>query len=129
MPGSIANSYAEAAKSLRAAAPIATAIMCRRTLEGICKHFGATGRNMPTMLNDLATKGKLDARLHEWANDVLRTLGNDAAHNVEAVISQDDARDALEFTKALIQNLFVLQRAFEAFKKRRAGQPDGPDGD
>lgn len=74
------------------------------------------------MLNDLASKGKLDARLHEWANDVLRTLGNDAAHNVGAMISEDDARDALEFTKALIQNLFVLQRAFDAFKKRRAGQ-------
>jgi hypothetical protein len=32
VPASIANSYMEAAKSLRAAAPTATAIMCRRTL-------------------------------------------------------------------------------------------------
>ena len=44
VPPSIANSYVEAAKTLRAVAPTATAIMCRRTLEGICMHFGATGR-------------------------------------------------------------------------------------
>jgi len=128
VPASIANSYAEAAKALRAAAPTATAIMCRRTLEGICQHFGASGKNMPQKLDDLRIKGELDPRLHEWAND-LRILGNDAAHDVDTVIAQDDARDALEFTKALIQNLFVLRRAFEEFKKRRASaqedeQPD-----
>jgi len=70
VPASIANSYAEAAKALQAAAPTATAIMCRRTLEGICKHFGASGRNIPAMLNDLATKGTFDPRLREWADDV-----------------------------------------------------------
>jgi hypothetical protein len=120
VPQSIAGSFYEAQRSFdQASAYTGAAILCRRTLEGICAHFDAKGGNLARKLADLKAKGKLDERLHEWADHVLRGLGNDAAHDVDQVISRDDARDALEFTKALIQQLFVLEAAFKRFKERR----------
>lgn len=119
VPTAIARSFTEATKSFQAGAYTSTAVMCRRTLEGICKHFNAEGKTLFAMLGNLKNRGALDPRLHAWADDVLRPLGNDAAHDVDIEVEDADAKDALEFTKALIQHLFVLQHAFEAFKKRR----------
>jgi hypothetical protein len=119
VPPAIVASYAEAVRSFQGEAYTGTAILCRRALEGICKHFKARGKNLFAMLSDLKNKGKLDPRLHAWADHVLRPLGNDAAHDVDIEVDDADASDALEFTKALIHHLFVLEHAFEAFKKRR----------
>lgn len=120
VPEKIALSFYEAQRSFdQATAYTGAAILCRRTLEGICTHFEAKGGNLVKKLEYLRTSGKLDDRFHEWADHVLRGLGNDAAHDVDQVISRDDARDALDFTRALIQQLFVLEAAFKRFKERR----------
>lgn len=120
VPKVIADSYLEARRTLNdAAANTATAIMCRRTIEGICSYLGAQGRTLHAKLEDLKARGTIDPRLHEWANDVLRDLGNDAAHDVGTVVSREDARDALEFTRAIIEYLFVFADAFKRFKERR----------
>ena len=38
------------------------------------------------------------------------TQGNEAAHDVEVVFSMEDASDTLEFTNAIVDYLFFLQR-------------------
>jgi hypothetical protein len=120
VPQPIANSYLEARRTFNdAGAATAAAIMCRRTLEGITLHFQAQGRNLHERLRDLKSRGVVDARLHEWADHALRGLGNDAAHDVNAMVSREDARDALEFTRAIIEYLFVFADAFHRFKTRR----------
>lgn len=120
VPKPIANSYLEARRTFNdAGATTAAAIMCRRTLEGICLHFQADGRNLYERLSDLKSRGVVDARLHEWADHALRALGNDAAHDVNALVSREDARDAIEFTRAIIEYLFVFADAFHRFKARR----------
>lgn len=120
VPDAIAESFHEAQRAFdQASAYTGAAILCRRTLEGICKHFEAKGGNLVKKLEHLRTTGKLDERFHEWADHVLRGLGNDAAHDVDQIISRADARDALDFTKALIQQMFVLEAAFKRFKERR----------
>lgn len=120
VPDEIAESYREAQRAFyKAAAYTAAAIMCRRTLEGICVEQGASGRGLSQKLDDLKKKELIDARVYEWANDVLRRLGNDAAHDYHQRISMEDAQDALSFTKALIEYVYVFTAAFENFKKRR----------
>ena len=120
VPTAIADSYLEARRAFgQAAAFTGAAILCRRTLEGICKDRGAAGGNLKSKLLDLKTKGIIEPRLHEWADEVLRGLGNDAAHDVGQTISKDDAQDALEFTKAIIEYLYVFEAAFQRFKGRR----------
>jgi hypothetical protein len=128
VPPRIAQSYHEAAMSQSVGAQTATAIMCRRTLEGICVHYEARGSSLYERLKYLRDKGTIDARIYDWSDSVLRSLGNDAAHNIDEVISAEDAEAALEFTKAIIEYLFVFSAAFERFKERRKKGVSEPEG-
>lgn len=120
VPMEIAASYAEALRCFnRASAYTGTAILCRRTLEGICVHFGEKKGSLAQKLKALKDKGTIDSRVYDWANDVLRTLGNDAAHDVNETIEEEDAKHALDFTRAIIEYLFVFQAAYDRFKAER----------
>lgn len=119
LPAPIRAAFDEASTCLRAKAHTATAIMCRKTLEGICSTHGIAERNLAESLKKLRDSGVIDARLFEWA-DALRLFGNDAAHEVNVTISGSDARDILDFTRALVEYVYTFRERFEDFKKRRA---------
>jgi hypothetical protein len=95
-------------------------MMCRKTLEGICSAHGVkSSGTLAAQLKKLKDNGVIESRLLEWA-DALRTMGNEAAHGVESVISPEDARDTIEFTEVLLEYIFTYRDKFEEFKKRRA---------
>ena len=118
VPEAIARGHHEALMCFRANAYTATAVMCRRTLEGICKNKLTTKRNLAANLKELQDNSVIDARLYEWA-DALRIVGNDAAHNVEEFMSREDAKDGLDFTRAIVEYIYTFTDAFEKFKGRR----------
>jgi Domain of unknown function (DUF4145) len=99
--------------------------MCRRVIDGICAHFGAKGRDLESKLANLKKDGILDNRIHMWADKMLRVLGNEAAHDVSKTISEWNASDALDFTKAILEHLFVLEAAFELHMKQREARKRG----
>jgi uncharacterized protein YbaR (Trm112 family) len=120
IPPNIGATFLEAHRCYTdAAAYTACAILCRRTLEGICADFGATKGNLQSKLETLKSNGIIDGRIHEWADGLLRDLGNDAAHEIDTVISKADAEHALEFTKAILEYIYVLGVAYKLFKERR----------
>jgi hypothetical protein len=119
VPSSIRATYDEARTCFRARAFTATAIMCRKTLEGICEEHKIAARSLALALGEMRDKGIIESRLYEWA-DTLRITGNEAAHETNATISAEDARDILEFTHALLEYVFTFRDRFERFKKRRA---------
>jgi hypothetical protein len=120
VPKSIREAFTEARTCIRAKAFTAAAIMCRKTLEGICSVHGVkSSGSLAAQLSKLKENGIIESRLFEWA-EALRTMGNEAAHGVESVISPEDARDTLEFTEALIEYVFSYRDKFEDFRKRRA---------
>jgi hypothetical protein len=119
VPNPIRQAFQEARTCLRAKAFTAAAIMCRKTLEGICSAHGVKSKTLAVELKELKDKGVIENRLFEWAEE-LRTIGNEAAHDVAFVASREDARDTLEFTEALIEYVFTYRDKFEEFKKRRA---------
>jgi len=118
VPNAIRSAYEEARTCFRGKAFTAAAIMCRKTLEGICEEHKITGRNLADSLKQMKDQGIIERRLYEWA-DALRISGNEAAHSVNVTISAQDARDILEFTNALLEYVFTFQDKFEQFKKRR----------
>ena len=118
LPKPILAAYAEADSCFRARAYTAAAIMCRKTLEGLCAEHGVKKQALVAQLKDLKDRGIIESRLFEWA-DALRISGNEAAHDVGVTVSPDDARDILEFTNALLEYVFTFRERFEAFKKRR----------
>jgi hypothetical protein len=119
LPEPLRAAYSEAFACFKAKAYTATALMCRKTLEGICAEHGAKGHNLVSSLKELKDKGIIENRLYEWA-DALRISGNEAAHDVAVRISAEDAKDILEFTNALLEYVFTFRDKFEEFKKRRA---------
>jgi hypothetical protein len=93
-------------------------IMCGKTLEAVCEVLGERKGNLQERLRRLRESGKIEAKLHDWA-DELRLVRNDAAHELSGAFSKDDARDCLEFVEAILLYVFTLDRKFQEFRKRR----------
>ena len=117
-PRDIQQAFDEACACYRANAFTASAIMCRKTLEGICAAHDVTERSLAKSLQKMNEMSLIDSRLFEWS-DMLRVAENEAAHDVGVSVSQADAKDILEFTNAIMDYLFSYRDRFEAFKARR----------
>jgi hypothetical protein len=118
IPNSLRLAFDESRACFRTKAYTATAIMCRKILEGIADENKITARNLASALKEMKDKGIIENRLYEWA-DALRISGNEAAHGVNSQISLQDAKDILEFTHALLEYVYTFQEKFEQFKKRQ----------
>lgn len=119
VPLNIQTSFNEAVVCFVAKAYTASAIMCRKTLEGLCDAHGAKKGTLAKRLEKLQEDGVIEAQLFEWA-EALRVLGNEAAHGVGSQTSRQDSEDILEFTEALTQYVFTYRDKFKQFKRRRA---------
>jgi hypothetical protein len=119
VPEPIRIAFSEAQVCFRAKAFTASAIMCRKTLEGLCSEHNIRERSLSASLRKLKENGTIEARLFEWA-EALRTLGNEAAHGVNSAITAQEAKDIIEFTEALAEYVFTYRDKFERFQKRRA---------
>ncbi len=118
-PDPVLAAFNEAQVCLKNKAYVATAIMCRKTLEAVCSDHSVTGGTLANSLNKMRDKGLLDPRLFEWA-EALRIAGNEAAHDVAVSVSVDDAKDYVEFTDALLQYVYTFRDKFKSFQDRRA---------
>jgi len=118
LPKELRNSFDESLKCQKAKCYTAAAMMCRRTLEGLCKHHDKNSKNLATGIQSLHSKGIIDKSLFEWA-EALRRDGNLAAHDMQATISGDDAKDLIDFSEAILDYVFVLHDRFEEYKRRQ----------
>lgn len=118
IPEPLRRQQTETQKCFSIKAYTATVVMVRRTLEGICLDQGAQGKTLMQMLENLAQSGKIEGRFQEWSQ-ALRTLGNEGAHFSTRSITAEDAADAIVFTEALMDYIYVYSNQFEQFKKRR----------
>lgn len=120
-PKKVRGAFLEAVRCFeRGSANTATAIMCRQTLEAICNEHGATGRTLAAKLKMLHANDSIDETLLAWATE-LRGLGNEAAHG-DGEVSRQDAKDALEFTEAMLGYIYTYRQNFDLFKSRRAAE-------
>ena len=80
IPSILQKSINEAHLCYKVNAYTATAIMCRRALEGICFLKSISEKNLISSIKKLKDSGIIDSQLFEWAN-LLRVAGNEAAHD------------------------------------------------
>ncbi len=118
VPKGIRNAFAEAARCLNVKAYTAAAIMCRKTLEGVCEEHKVAGRTLQERIQALKDTGVIEGRLYQWA-DELRLVGNEAAHDVSVEVSAQDANDTVDFTRAVLEYVYTFRDQFERFKQRR----------
>jgi hypothetical protein len=93
--------------------------MCGKALEGICRKYGNEKDMLGKGLHTLKEKGVIDNRLYEWGQ-ALHVARNIGAHPSETQTTREDARDILDFAKAICEYVFVLTAKYEAFQKRQA---------
>ncbi|MGB3464339.1 MAG: DUF4145 domain-containing protein [Cyclobacteriaceae bacterium] len=108
----------ESVQCYRGGANNATAIMCRRTIEGFCFLKGLKNNNLAKSIEKLKEAGVINEQLFEWAN-TLRLSGNEAAHNIGSTFSSTDARDILDFTVAILDFSYSFKEKFDKFEERR----------
>jgi hypothetical protein len=119
IPEQLRQIHEEARACFNAQAYTAAAVMAGRTLEATCVLNGVEVKNLHQALQKMRNDGLIDGRLWEWA-DTLRTVRNSAAHYDGNSVSKQDSDDALAFSEALLDYLYVLSARFNALKERRA---------
>ncbi|WP_437932571.1 DUF4145 domain-containing protein [Sorangium sp. So ce291] len=118
LPPKVMESYTEALKCESAGAWLATAVMVRRTLEAIGKEFDPKAKRLFDGLRSMQQQGLISEELYQWG-DELRFLGNIGAHPTEQLISEQDAKEALEFLGAIVETIYHLRDKFKKMQARR----------
>jgi hypothetical protein len=94
--------------------------MARRCLEAITVDQGENAGTLKNRLERLATRNVLHPSLVEWSNE-LRLVGNVGAHfDPISDVSQEDARQLLNFLRELLKYLYELPAALT---RRRNASP------
>jgi len=122
IPASVKVAFEEAEACFKAGAHTAAPLMCRRCLEAIAHDQGATGNGLAGKIKSLEQKGILTKEFVDWF-DMLRQVGNQAAHDVAGPVSMSDAKDTLDFTHAILEFIYTYRQRFEEFKLRRVKAP------
>ncbi len=117
-PAIVINPYKEAIKCYRAQAYDACVIMCRKGIEAICVDKGEAKGNLAEKLKKLNDNKILEDTFYSWANE-LRLIGNDGAHSHVQIVTQQDAKDSIDFFDALTTYLYHLVDQYDKLKKRR----------
>jgi hypothetical protein len=128
LPESVKTAYDQAARSLHASLFEPCVLMSRKCLEAVCKILNANGRDLSTRLAKLHEAGHIDSRLLNWAHQV-RLIGNEAAHDIDAPVTKEDARDVFDFTEAILIYVFSLTKRFESLQARRSKASSNTDGE
>jgi hypothetical protein len=118
IPQPLRSAHEEARKCLRAKAYTAAVAMSGRTLEGACELQGVKENTLQRSLGKMKEGGLIDGRLWDWA-ETLRGVRNAASHFNNEELTRQDAEDALAFSEALLDYLYVLTARFNALKERR----------
>lgn len=115
LPPNLKRIYDETLKSLNSNQPVLTGIGIRAIVETVCKDKKAAGKDLFCKINELVAQGVLTKDgadiLHK-----LRTLGNEAAHEVKP---HDNVQLGLAFDVIdhLLQGVYILPiHAKEKFK-------------
>lgn len=112
------HSLVEARACFKVKAFSACAVMCGRTIEGVCKHHKPEIKTLAQGLRQLLDDGIIDSRLYEWG-DALRLHRNLGAHATTEKVSREDAKDLLDFSLAICDYVFILNEKFKRFQERQ----------
>ncbi len=124
VPEGLANDFIEASKDYNIGSYKSSVVMARRTIQKMCLNLGATkGKELFKQIAELLEKGKLHPDLAAMATEI-RFLGNDGAHPEDDGLDEvnaDDAKEILDFTSELLDDLYVRPQKVAAMRKKREG--------
>ncbi|GIP33620.1 DUF4145 domain-containing protein [Paenibacillus sp. J2TS4] len=89
----------------------------RRTLEKMCKHKNAKGKDLFTKLKDLQSENILPP-IMEGISYILRKEGNSAAHADDTEFSSETVKLMIEFTEVILDYVYSLPEKIEQAQLR-----------
>lgn len=118
VPQDVATAYRDALR-IAQIAPGACAVMMGRTLEIICQHEGAAGRNLQHCLLNLVNDGRIPEMLARMAQQVrqIRNLGAHADDEGDEV-KESDILVIRDFMEAILEYLYVAPARIAALQDR-----------
>ncbi len=129
LPPKVKESYEEAVLCHEAGAWLATSVMVRRTLEAVGRQFDPTAKRPVEGMKAMKDQGVISEELYQWGEE-LRFLGNIGAHPTDDVITSQDAQEAIDLARAIIETIYDLRPKFQAMRARRlAAKTKVPRGD
>ncbi len=119
VPEHIRKDLDEAKLCLSVNAYRACAVMVRRSMQSACIDKRATKCKLVDQLQELVANAIITKDLKEWA-DVVRWVGNDAAHPDKEDVNKDDAEDILKLAEQFLHVIYVAPAiAKERIAKRK----------
>jgi len=106
IPDHIRNDLDESKICFSVKAYRASAVMSRRAMQSACIDKGATKEKLVEQLHELAANGVITNDLKEWG-DVVRWVGNDAAHPDKQPVNEKDAQDILNLAEQFLHVIYV----------------------
>jgi HEPN domain-containing protein len=117
IPKEVTKALKDAQKCFKAGVYSATAVMCGRAIESICKE--KTGaKTIAKGLEKMKAQGDIDEKIWNWA-DALRKERNLGAHATGYDTTEEDAEDILSFAVAICDYVYVLNEQYEEYMLRK----------
>lgn len=121
IPGDIRNDLEEAKNCLAINAYRACCVMARRAMQSACLDKGATKDKLVDQIAELLANGVITNDLKGWA-DVVRWVGNDAAHPGKSKVAKEDADDILHLAEQFLHVIYVAP-AIAIERQTKRGKP------
>jgi hypothetical protein len=94
------------------------AVLARRVIQVACIEKGAKKSKLVDQIGELTANGIITKEIEEWAN-VVRWVGNDAAHPNPLTVNREDAQDCLSLAEQFLHIIFVAPAVAKARKTAR----------
>jgi Domain of unknown function (DUF4145) len=94
------------------------AVLSRRVIQLACMEKGAKKDNLVNQISELINNGVITKEIEEWAQ-VVRWVGNDAAHPNSQEVTKEDAEDCLKLAEQFLHVVFVTPAIAKARKTAR----------
>lgn len=117
IPEEVRRALTDAKKCFDAGVYTATAVMCGKAIESICRE--KTGlKTIVKGLERMKAQSDIDDRLWNWA-DALRKERNLGAHATGHQTDREDAEDILAFAVAICEYVYVLTEQYKEYMARK----------
>jgi hypothetical protein len=126
LPEDVERFYRDAMRVLDAGVPDAAAVQLRKTLEAAAARRGVDTGTLVQRVESLIKQGDV-TREFGRVLDHVRKLGNVGAHASDETVTDQEARQALRFTTAILRNLFEIPAELGGVEGR-SPQPEGRAG-
>jgi HEPN domain-containing protein len=97
----------------------ACAVMARRAIQNACIDKGANrSKKLYEQIEELKNEGIITNDIKEWA-DLVRWVGNDAAHPDSQEVTKEDAEDVLKLAEQFMNVIYVTPAIARERKNQR----------